>query len=514
MRKKEVYSPRVSLRRFLPADLLCAVAAVLFLAAVLFSLSNPTGMDDGLRHFAMARTMADRGIFAIPGWSEFFYAGTLSQSHVDPWFLSDAILSFFAPLQAISALKAFVLLSVVLFTGSFLALLRLAGLRGAAAATFLLLVLAGDPQFLGRFLLARPFALQTAVFLMILWSVLGRRVFLTAFLLAVAVLLSQLFVFPLLLCLARICWLLLLKRRKEGMTLLLAVAVGTSAGILLHPESFAYAEYLFTVFLRVPFLKSTVELSREMQTSVFDVSMMSVLILTGACCLFFVQFLTKRDAREILRSETSFLFLIAAGLLMAYFIWVRALDLLWPMLVYLLAVLWEETGREFPLFDSAKIRARTAAFVLLLCVVQMSSVFGNFLLTDHLRGFESHASLAVLRPGSRVLNLSWGTFFVAVLLRPDVSYATGIDPSFLAIPDIDSARDLAALTDDAIEENTSDIALRERVARVEERYPSDYLVVPGRGYGRTLAALSGDARYRLLSATGAVAIFEVRSNTR
>ncbi|MBI3332194.1 hypothetical protein HYZ99_04555, partial [Candidatus Peregrinibacteria bacterium] len=62
------------------------------IAAVLFSLENPTAHDDGLRHYVYAKTLWQEGIFTVPGWSRFLYEGTMSRLHADPWFLSDVLL--------------------------------------------------------------------------------------------------------------------------------------------------------------------------------------------------------------------------------------------------------------------------------------------------------------------------------------------------------------------------------------------------------------------------------------
>lgn len=485
----------------LPGDWTALALSVLLLGGTLLLLRNPVTLDDGLRHFAMARVMAEKGITGTDGWAEFLYEGYLADLRVDPWFLSNALLTPLAALDPVPALKLFATASVAAVGAASVLALRALRLPRSLSAPFLALLLFGDQQFLGRLLIGRPFALMTALSILLIWAILRKKDVLALPVMTVAVLLSQLFAFPLAFGFIAVVWLLATGRKRRGVLLACWTMAGAALGMRLHPDGPAYALYLYDAFIRIPFLDAEASLSPEMQSGLADVALPSVLILLGASLLLAVSDALAGGMRTFLRSDAFYLLLVAVFLLPGFVLWVRTIDLLWPVLVLLLASL---TGRNV-----LRIR-RTFGFLwkprltrrLLgaLATCQILLVPAWLLLHDEEKNLSAYDAVNAIPAGARVLNTEWERFFVYVLLRPDLKYATGIDPSFtyLADPEV---TDLLRRIETNPDEQTFRALLR--------AYPADYLLVPNRPHGKAAAVLSGMKEVRNVALSPEAAVYRV-----
>ncbi len=487
-------------------DIVVAVGVLLFFAVLLLSLKNPTSLDDGLRHFTMAALMRDRGIFAVPGWSVFFYEGYLSTLHADPWFLSNVVMIPFTYFSIAEGLHLFILAELVVLLTGCLLLLRTFSLTPIARALFLFLIIFGDLQFLGRFLLGRPYALMTGVTLLLLWAILKNRWALATLFLALSVLLSQLFVFPLLIAVCALPAYFFAGRVAHCKSLFAVIILGLAAGFTLHPYPAEYLSYITTVFLQIPFLKS-VGLSVEMQSSITDLSFMSVTIAVGFAALTVLILGTRGYRRRLLYDPVILLLSILLVIFgCAFLLWVRMIDLLWPVLILFIARLYTVdaalllTMRQIFLPGHFRLRWIAGALSVLI-VMQVIATPRAFMKNDAGNSLRSFDALRLIPSGARVLNLDWDRFFPYVAVRPDLEYATGIDPSFTYLTDPAIAEDLHHLHESG--------ATVESLQRILEAYPSDYLLVdvskqiPGHGSGAALSELS------LVAHSGGIMLFHI-----
>ncbi|MDO8649317.1 MAG: hypothetical protein Q7R81_06065 [Candidatus Peregrinibacteria bacterium] len=491
-------------------DVLLVLAVGLLFAVTLFLLRNPVALDDGLRHFAMARLLQEQGIANAPGWNAFLYEGYFHDRVLDPWFLSHVLLLPLTPLSAHIALKISALVSLVALSGSFILLLRSYGLRARTSAIFLLILLFADQQFLGRLLLGRPYALLTAFVVLTLYAV-HKRSTLLLFAIAVATpLLSQLFVFTLLLALGGAIWLCTIRQeRPSGIAMLIASITGTGIGIALHPHSAEYLTYLWTVFLRIPFLKADVPLSNEMHSGFLHLTGISVAIALGLIILLTAASLkSKRSTRRKLhRAEVTFLACAAILCTLGFALWIRMIDILWPILIALLARI-VSIDPKAPL-DLLQLLPRSRAIAILfpiLVALQIIIVPAMLLKRDAQNSLEPLAGIESIPPHTRVLNADWDLFFAFVYLRPDLRYALGIDPSLTYLTDPDVLKNLQAL-----ETSSSDAQSRSIVRALLRTYPSDVLIFSEERYSAVLPSLMTMPELALLSRTGALASFSIRS---
>ena len=206
--------------------ILAAVALYLFHTPLLYSL------DDALRHVVMARALWGHWSVAVTqGWSLFLYDGMLSAYRTDPWFLADVLLIPFSRFPTVMAVKLFTLFQLLCVGGAFLLLLRSWRLPRRTSVSLILLLFLGHPLFLSRTLLGRPFTLMTALFVLVLWAIFERRVFTVALLLAFGVLLSQLFLFPLLLVLSAVAWFWWDGKRALALKMAVAAFIGSASSL-------------------------------------------------------------------------------------------------------------------------------------------------------------------------------------------------------------------------------------------------------------------------------------------
>jgi len=463
--------------RFLRDSRLAALIVVV-LGAFPFLLPNPLSLDDGLRHFEMAKLMAQKGIMGTEGWSEFLYGGYLSNLKTDPWFLSDLLMVPLTALSAETALKIFTAFTLACVAGASVLALRSLRISKTFAGIALAVLMFGDQQFLGRLLIARPFGLMTAVFIFSLYTVIRRRYILAGISMSVAVLLSQLFVFPLVVFVIAALWLFCTRRKRDAVLLAGCVLCGLLLGLTLHPYPHEYVQYLYSAFIQIPFLGNTVELSKEMTSGFADVSGMGVIILIGsAVILTFMEWRTR--SRAFLRTPSFFLILVTFSLLPLYVFWVRTIDLLWPVLVLLntglISVQLKPVMKFVHLLRGKKLlRILGSAYAS----AQILLVPGWFALHNHENTLNVYEVLQQLPSGARVLNLDWERFFAYVSVRPDLEYAAGIDPSFTFLTEPEAAKALQQLQDGTLETLPgSQEAAGSMMKLLLKYYPADYIAV-------------------------------------
>lgn len=455
-----------------PASIVAALSVFLFM------LKNPLSLDDGLRHFAMAKVMAEKGILNTAGWSEFFYGGYLSNLKTDPWFLSDALMVPLVQLPADTALKIFTVFTLVCIAVASVLALKSLRVNKVLSTVAIALLFFGDQQFLGRLLIARPFSLMTAVFILSIYTIIKRRYIVAGVVMMIAVLLSQLFVFPLALFILAVCWLFFTRRQKSACVLACCTVAGLAAGLYLHPHNTEYLQYLYSAFVQIPFLQNPIELSREMQSGFMDVSGAGVIILLGSATVLTLLEWRMRGA-AFFRTPSFFLLLVALLLLPFYVLWVRSIDLLWPVLVLLnagLASLQLKPVMKFARFLSAKklFRILGSAYA----AAQVLLVPGWFALHNYENTLSVYNVLENIPSGARVLNLDWERFFAYVSVRPDLEYAAGIDPSFTYLTEPEAAEDLKNLQDEQLATvKDPSVSAATFMQSLLKLYPAEYLAV-------------------------------------
>lgn len=495
-----------------PADVRTAFCILILTALILLFLHNPTSLDDGLRHFAMALMMRTHGILHVPGWSAFLYEGTLSRTPIDPWFASDVLMVPFTFLPLVAGLHLFVFFAVVCLMVAAVLLLRAWRVPPPVASLFLVILFFADFQFIGRFLFARPYALMTAMLLFLLWSIVTRKRIVTVLMLALSVLLSQLFIFSLMLCCCYCVAFALRRDWRSCASLSFLVAMGVMLGLFLHPHPLSYIAYLATVFLRIPFL-SGVGLSSEMQTGIMDLGCVSILVAWTWIILSLTSIKHRKRSWSFLRNVTDLCALLIAALLFTamYVVWIRAIDVLWPLLVALMARLYMlDTGAPRRLASTLLSKHRRSksflrSSIMVLALLQLVSVpFGMFH-RDAMQSLQPYAGIHRISPGSRVLNLDWDRFFIYVALRPDLRYATGIDPSFTYLTDPVVATSLLALRQKSTA--LADADKRDTIRTVMSAYPSDVIVFKKTSFPALAATLQHDPSFFPLDVAGAIALY-------
>ncbi len=498
------------LKRHLPVVTACVL--LLLTAVMLWLLKNPTSLDDGLRHFAMAAHYRDHGILQTNGWQTFFYEGWLSHNPVDPWFLSDVLLIPFTFLPLTAGLDLFILFSLLCLLTSFLLVLRSYRIPSIASSIFLLLLLFGELQFTGRFLFGRPYALLTAMTLFALWAIKERRFLLVCIFLLISVLLSQLFVFPLVVCGCAVIAFAFTHRYREASQLSFATVIGVTAGCALHPQPFLYLSYLMTVFLRIPFLKS-IGLSREMFSGLSYTSGLSVFVIIAVIILFWAHLRFQKQRKDLFNNPDLLLVCLpAAFFTLAFLFWLRAIDLLWPLLLLSLAAIFAEHPSlphgllSIMLPQKTKRNALLFFAIVLVCGAHIISVPFVFFRNDAQKALVSYEILQQIPSHSRVLNLDWDHFFHYVAVRPDLRYAQGIDKTFTYLTDPSVLTDTKEIADtQKVDGSQALLALQ----RILETYPSDYIVLTHQHFDPLIRLLQKEGKMPLMGNTEAIAVFSV-----
>lgn len=490
------------------ADLLLGVAALAWAAVVLFSLKNPASLDDGLRHFAYAKASLGGGW--SQGWSRFLYEGYLSGLKTDPWFLADVLMTPFSLLPIATGIKLFTLAELAAVIAASLLFLRSLRLTPASRTLLLAVLLFGHPQWLGRTLIGRPFPLITVAAILTLWAILERRHVALAVVLGASVLLSQLFVFPLCIAVCGVLWRLSLRDARGAGQMTAAAAVGVVTGLLLHPHPIEYLRYMVTAFVRIPFL-GDIGLSAEMSGGLGDLWAANVAVVAAAVGLIAVAAVARHrvSPRMMHAKGITLITTLCLGLLCAYLLWVRAIDVLWPMLTLLLATVYA-LHPSLAADSKAVARSSRAARILTVIMVlmlplQALSVSMTFWRVDAEKSLDAFSAVDTLPPGSRVLNADWQTFFGFVARRPDLHYATGIDPSFTYITD----PDVHALLQDLRKPAPAANAL-ETIRALLVAYPSDYIALSRAVHASAIQTAMSMPDLQPVVVTGPYAVFKVR----
>jgi hypothetical protein len=315
----------------------------------------------------------------------------------------------------------------------------------------------------------------------------------------VATLFSQLFVFPLLLALSGVAWLLSLRDRLAATIATASIAFGVLAGIALHPHPMTYIMYIATVFLRIPFEARTLNLGTEMYPGLQSATVPLAII--GSLILICVGAKTEGYTlrlRVLHKDGTLLLIVLAVCAFFAFvFAWDRMIDILLPLLIYVFARVLkhiEPFAKALFFVSLAPLlpRIRGGAlllallFAMALCTIGRSAAALQHSQSNRLL---THATpITAIPAGSRVLNLEWFLFPVLMHANPHVRYATGIDNTFMAVMDREAYELFEVTFSPAARLPRAVVDTRVWIAQLLEHFPSDYLVLSN-GWGKHLLPL-------------------------
>ena len=473
---------------------------ILFLSGATFGSlllsSSPTSWDDGLRHITMARVMREEGIDQT--WDRFLFGGYLAEHPLDPWFLADVSYIPFTAFPDALGLKLYATLGIAALLLALWYIIAPMKLPAPWVTALLLLVFVMQ-GFYGRLVLARPFVWSTVFSLLALDAVLRRRWVQLTCVLLIATLFSQLFVFPLLLALSGVAWLLSLRDRRAAITATTCIALGVLAGVALHPHPVSYVLYIVAVFLRIPFEARSLNLGTEMYPGFLSATAPTailgslVLICTGAHTEGH-----KIRLRALHEDGTTLLAALTACAFFAYlFAWNRMIDLLLPLLIFLCARVLkhiEPFAKELFTVSLAPLLPRIRGGTLLLATLFAAALCtigraaAGLYTTAADRVLAHAAPLAAIPAGSRVLNPEWFLFPLFMHGNPHVRYATGIDNTFMAVTNRSAYQLLEVTFSPAATLPRAVVDTRAWIAQLLEHFPSDYLVLSN-GWGKNLLPL-------------------------
>ncbi len=490
------------------------LAILAIIASLLMRLQNPVALDDGLRHFAMGRLIAAHGINAAD-WGNFLYAGYFAHHSVDPWFLADALFAALSKFSVVTALKIFTLATIAALLTSFLYAFRVLKVAVPTAVLLLVMLAFFESIFFYRLLVARPYPLITALFVVVLAASFERTYWLVALSLTLSVLLSHLFIFPLLAVVTCIAWRWWLGEKSDTTRLALWSAAAIGVGFFLHPHPVEYLLYIVDVFLRIPF-QQHLEMGTEMHSGVLlglrTWAMVAVVALLHATL--------KKEGMtrsEYERSRAAPLAVLTVLFALMFSQWSRAVDFLWPLLILLSACVLTSHpglfGRTLERILPRSVRVRPAIvslIVILLCAVSFTGIQGALLNTDDQRSISTYVDALQKIPfGSRVLNLDWHFFMAAAAMRPDLKYAAGMDPSFTSF-DSPKAQQLIAMTMSPDFQNPErEIEAGRWLADLTKEYPSEYLVMYTARHQLLSDAIVAQLGLKNISGDEAVAVFDL-----
>ena len=489
-----------------------AILLCLFLIALALSLlRHPLALDDGLRHFAMARLMAERGIGSISGWGVFFSRPIYQTLNCDPWFLSDVLLIPFTVLPIGPALKVFTLVSVAAVLGSLLLILKHLRLPHLLTVLAILLLAFGNQDFTFRMLIARPFTLMTALILVLYWSILARKPLITTGLIALSFLLSHLFVFPIAICALAILLGLLMGKKREAVHLALAVLCGLLIGLLLHPHAIIYLQYLFTVFFRIPFLVHTLSLGNELRPA----GLASAAVGTVVLLVFLLHILLMRRGvtmEVFLRKNIVLADLIVIGLFGVYLSWMRGIDLLWPMILILLAQLSSLAPDELLFTISRRLKPWIGALLITYVLLSNATIMIDRWQSDAKRDLSPFAAdLANIPTGASVLNTDWDLLPIYLAVRPDLRYAIGMDPAWTYLDNERASALVQMMHSTTFERADPVIDATKWLDQLLREYPADYLVISKKRYPNFSRQLASVERLRERTESGStLAVFLIK----
>lgn len=489
------------------------VAIILILSIVSLSLSfssSPLSWDDGLRHITMARVMRSEGI--LQTWDRFLYGGTLSHMKLDPWFLADVAYIPFIYFPDALALRLFSIVGIAVLLGALWRIISPLKLPRSWEAVLLLLTIIA-PGFYGRMLLGRPFVWSSVFVLLVLDACLRRHYFQLCFVLFLATLTSQLFVLPLIVALGMSVWFLLSSQNRVAFSISFSSILSVGLGILIHPQSRAYAMYILTVFFKIPFVTTAIRLGTEMYPGAFDATVPIALI--GACILLLFG---SKHAGHTINSETisrhgtiPLAVLVGVLFVLTCTAWSRMIDLLWPLEVVLLAHVFAIAKPYVEDLCSTSLRPHlplTGGKVItaLLCLSFLMFVFqsaGSALADDEERSLSRLEPLSRIPAGSKVLNPEWFLFPAFVAVNPHVRYATGIDNTFLWKEDPVAYSLLDVLFEPAGQFERPIIDTAEWISQLLEHFPGSEYFIVSRNYGKhLLPALRTTPGLRALTQSG------------
>lgn len=485
--------------------------ALVCIALFVSILPHPLAVDDGLRHVAMARLYIKHGMGTV-GWNEFFYQGYFHSVTVDPWFLSDALLMPLVSFGAVNALRIFTVLSIAALLASFLLILRWLKIGSREAASLVVLLLCGDGLFLLRILVGRPFVLLTAITLLMLLSILSKRSTGAGIILTLSVLLSQLFVFPMFVWLVGVMWLCSIKDWRNASRFVVIGLLGLLLGFALHPQTVEYLQYLVDVFVRIPFL--SIGLGTEMMSGF--AALPPVLVAFGFLILLHASAVSHgvslRRMHESGLLLTYVLIIFFGG---AFILWMRAIDILWPLICIAAAQLLYLSpdclrSLVHRVLPKASVRPVTVVGIMVL-IVQVVSCMIMFVQANPSHRLQIFAdALSVIPSQSKVLDMDWDVFPAYVSVRPDILYATGIDPSFTALVD---AQGYKLFIQPVAEHGESDDSLFDEhqwIADMLHTWPSDYIVLLSVRHEHLIASLRTDSHLVEQGSGGQLTVFKVR----
>jgi hypothetical protein len=411
------------------------VGLMISLTAVLFSTLEPMHLDDGLRHITFAAEIFSEG---VKGWKQYFFAGYFADRDFDPWVAAHLTYLPFVFFGPVVGLKLVTLTYALALGLTFTLLLNYFRVPARQICFLLVFLVWGSVLFNWRLLSARPLILTSALLLLVLWAVLGRRSALVMILLAFATLFSHLFVFVGVTALLGSFWLFGQGKasRAAAWRMLAACLVGPVLGLVLHPEPGRYLTYLYEVFLVIPVAKP-LGLGTEFTPGLF-IPDPSVLVL-GAILLGFCWEIKGRISWTVwARTPTFFLLVTTFSFGFCWLFWVRAVDFFWPLSLAAAGVAWQFNRT---LGGSQRMENFLRAMLpvaCLFCVVHWSA---RVLSTVEEAPLLPIASYRLdLPPGARVFNLDWELFAPLFFHRPDLKYARGMDPTFDHIANPENAK--------------------------------------------------------------------------
>lgn len=398
---------------------------LLFVGVILWNVEGPVGLDDGLRHYAMGSRIMTDGIGAAD-WGTFVAYGPLANTSVDPWFGTDVIFALLSPLGPVASVKVFAVVSLVALLCSLLWALRAAGTPQWAQALLIVMLVLFRTDLLLRILLGRPLMLMSAIVIATVTGILSRKTWVHLPLLMIAVLLSQLWVFPAAIWITGMLWYLMIGESFAAKRLLFFGLGGIALGLLLHPHPLAYLQYMMDGFAAIPLAAGSIRLPGEMEPGwPTALSMIIALACIAALQIWHV--------RTIRRLSSSLVFLdILTLLFFALFLkHLRAVDIAWPLIII-------TSGTTIGLVMIDRKLERVVAVLMstgmIFCIANASLAVREFMMHPRHDLLQQYRATAKAIPEkARILNPDWDDFAPLVALRPDVNFAAGIDPTFLAM---------------------------------------------------------------------------------
>jgi hypothetical protein len=215
------------------------------------------------------------------------------------------------------------------------------------------------------------------------------------------------------------------------------------------------------------------------------------------------------------QSHLTFMGLLVIALLCGYFRFIRTIDFLWPTLILFAAMLVslsptaprEAVRRFLPRF----VPPQAPLIVLVvLSALLMTTVLGSTLARDAKKSLTLYAALETIPAGAQVLNIDWDLFPPFTYLRPDVRYATGIDPTFTFLTNPKLAQLTSLVWTESFRMEHPVVDATEWVRQLKASIPAEYLVIEARRHKAIIPLLETSDALTLIANTGALAVFALR----